>query len=396
MITVVGIGAPSSPAAVRALIDRATLVVGAERHLNRFGARHALALTGDLAPALDAIADCEGEVVVLASGDPGFFGIVRALAERLGRARLQVLPAVSSVAAAFARAGMSWDDALVVSAHGRDHACAINACRAHPKVAVLSEPGFGPAELARALASLERRFVVGERLGEDGERVVEGSAEQIAAEEWRDPNVVIVFDEDRAVGPKGGAWPARHAPMRWGLPEEEFERPGGMITKAEVRALALARLGAGVGDLVWDVGAGTGSVAIECARFGAAAIAIERDPETCARIARNVERHGVVVEVVCGEAPEALDPLPDPDCAYVGGTGGRFAETLKLVAARARRAAVVALAGLERVMLAAELLAEGGLAVETTLVQAARLEGIGEVSRLAPINPVFLVSGVRA
>jgi precorrin-6Y C5,15-methyltransferase (decarboxylating) len=168
-----------------------------------------------------------------------------------------------------------------------------------------------------------------------------------------------------------------------------------MITKAEVRCLALARLGPGVGDLVWDVGAGTGSVAIECARFGAAAVAIERDPVACERIARNAARHGVPVQVVCGEAPEALDPLPDPDCVYVGGTGRRFSEVLKGVSARVRRAAVVGLAGLQRVTPAAELLAEGGLAVETTLVQAARLEGIGDASRLAPINPVFLVSGVR-
>lgn len=395
MITVVGSGASPLPGSVRTLVDQAALVLGNERSLRRLGARNAIALAGDLAPALDAIAACEGEVVVLASGDPGFFGIVRTLAARVGRARLRVLPGISSVAAAFARAGIPWDDALVVSAHGRDHARVINACRAHPKVAVLTEPGFGPAELARALASLGRRFLVAERLGEDGERVVEGGAEEIVAAQWRDPNVVVVFDEDRAIAPKGWAWPPRRTPTCWGLAEEQFEREGGMITKAEVRALALARLGPGLGDLLWDVGAGTGSVAIESARFGAAAIAIDRDTAACERITRNAERHDVVVQLVCGEAPEVLKSLPDPDCVYVGGTGGRFDETLKLVAARVRRVAIVALAGLERVTSAAELLAEGGLAVETTLVQAARLQGMGKVTRLAPINPVFLVSGAR-
>jgi precorrin-6Y C5,15-methyltransferase (decarboxylating) len=394
VITVVGLGA-SPPAEVRALVERAALVVGAERHLAGLPAARALPLSGDLAAALDAATACEGDVVVLASGDPGFFGIARALAARVGRESLRVLPGVSSVAAAFARAGIPWDDALVVSAHGRDPAPAINACRAHPKVAVLTGPGFGPGEIARALVGLGRRILVAERLGEADERIVEGTAEEIAAGEWRDPNVVVVFDDARVAGPRGWAWPPRQVPRRWALPEEEFERAGDMVTKAEVRALALARLGPGLGDLVWDVGAGTGSVAIECARFGAAAVAVERDPERCRRIARNAERHGVAVEVRCGEAPEALEPLPDPDCAYVGGTGGRLPEVLALVAARVRRAAVVALAGLERVRPAGRALAEGGLAVEVTLVQAARLRAIGGASRLAPTNPVFLVAGVR-
>ncbi len=126
----------------------------------------AVVLKGDLSEALARIEDTEGPVVVLASGDPGFFGIVRLLGERFGRENLRVLPGLSSVALAFARAGLSWDDAVTVSAHGREPRRAVNVCRAHPKVAVLTSPDFGPAELAEALDGLGRSFVVAEKLGE--------------------------------------------------------------------------------------------------------------------------------------------------------------------------------------------------------------------------------------
>lgn len=395
MITIVGVCPSPVPEALRARIERATLVVGAPRHLARVHARRTFDLSGDLGAAVDAIASCEGEVVVLASGDPGFFGIVRALVERFGRERIEVHPGVSSVAAAFARAAMPWDDALVVSAHGRDARAAINACRAHPKVAVLTAPGVGPAELATELAGLGRRFLVAEGLGEGNERVFEGDAEEVAARTWTDPNVVVVSDENAAVGAKGVRWPPRRAPERWGLSEDAFEHRNGMITKSEVRALALARLGPGLGDLVWDVGAGSGSVAIECVRLGAAVIAVERDVDACATIERNARRHEVNVQIVCGEAPDALDALPDPDAVFVGGGGAAFDRTLKLAGTRARRAVVVALAAVERVGSAVELLASGGLDVDAVLVHAARLRRIGDVHRLAPVNPVFLVSGVR-
>jgi precorrin-6Y C5,15-methyltransferase (decarboxylating) len=352
-------------------------------------------LTGELEGAFKAIESAQGDAVVLASGDPGFFGIVRALAERFGRENLRVRPAVSSVATAFARAGMSWDDALVVSAHGREPRQVVNACRSHPKVAVLTSPAFGPSSLAAELIGLGRRFLVAERLGEVDERLVEMAAEEVLEEAWRDPNVVVVFDEARAVAPKRWAWPRRSVPDGWGLPEEAFEHEAGMVTKWEVRALALARLGPGLGDLVWDVGAGSGSVGIECARFGAAVMAIERDGAACTRIESNAAAHGVHIEVIKGEAPGILEGLPLPDAVFVGGTGGRLEETVALVALRAQRAAVVAIIGLDRVTMARRLLEAGGLETDAVLVQTARLKPLGELERLAPTNPVFLIAGVR-
>jgi precorrin-6Y C5,15-methyltransferase (decarboxylating) len=168
-----------------------------------------------------------------------------------------------------------------------------------------------------------------------------------------------------------------------------------MITKAETRALVLSRLGPGLGDLIWDVGAGSGSVAVECARLGAAAIAVERDRESCGRIRENASRHGVCVRVLEGEAPEALRDLPEPDAVFIGGSGGNFEEILKLSAARARRAVVLSLICLERVVPAGRILEGCGLEVETTLMQASRVKGIGEMHRLAAEGPVFMVWGRR-
>ena len=379
------------------MLDNAELVVGGGRHLLDFDVEpeRALALRGDLSEALDRIEKTEGSVAVLASGDPGFFGIVRVLAERFGPEKLLVLPAPSAVSEAFAQAGIPWDDAFVVSAHGRDPRRAVNVCRAHPKVAVLTSPAFGPAELARALEGLGRSFVVAERLGEPNERMYEGDAAQIARMSWEDPNTVVVYDAGRAVGTKGWISGRSESHGLWALPEREFEHRSGMITKPETRALVLARLGPGPGDLVWDVGAGSGSVAVECARLGAAAITVERDAESCVRIRENASRHDAYVQVVEGEAPVALHNLPEPDAVFVGGTGESFEETLKVAAVRARRCIVLTLITLERVVPAAEILEGCGLAVETTFLQASRMKGVGSLHRLAAETPVFVVAGRR-
>jgi len=396
-ITVVGLdGRPPDPEA-EALIRDAAIVAGGERHLRMLGVDRgrSTVLEGDLSDALARIEKTDGPAVVLASGDPGFFGIVRLLGERFGRENLRVIPGVSSVALAFARAGLSWDDALVVSAHGRDPRRATNACRSHPKVAVLTSPDFGPAELAGALGDLNRTIVVAERLGGPDERVFSGDAATVAKTRWRDPNVMLVLDEARVRGSKGWISSGIESPRRWALPEEEFEYRSGMITRSETRALVLARLGPGRGDLIWDVGAGSASVAVECARLGAAAIAVERDPESCVRIRRNADRHGVHVQLVEGEAPDALRDLPEPDAVFVGGTGGDFEEIVKLAAVRARRSVVLTLVTLERVVPASEILEGCGLEVETTFLQTSRMKGIGNLHRLAAESAVFVVSGSR-
>ncbi|KAB2347429.1 precorrin-6y C5,15-methyltransferase (decarboxylating) subunit CbiE [Actinomadura rudentiformis] len=405
MITVVGYDGTPLGAEAGERLARAVLVVGGARHLDALHSEHAVPqgartiVMGNVAAALDEIDAAEGgdgtrDVVVLASGDPGFFGIVRALRERGHTPK--VIPAVSSVAQAFARAGLPWDDAVVVSAHGRELRRAVNACRAFPKVAVLTAPGAGPAELARELfPQTPRSFVVCEDLGGPDERVVHVRPAEATTRPWCDPNVVLVLDSRRAVGERGwiaGA-PAPAGPVGWGLPEEAFKHRESLITKSEVRAFALAKLGPRIGDMVWDVGAGSGSVAIECARFGAAVVALERDEALCEHIRANVRAHGVKVAVSRGEAPGALDHLPDPDAVFVGGGGP---EVVRACAARALRSVVVALIAVERVRPTLDALRAEGLVADAVHLQASRLSPMpGDVHRFAATNPVYLVWGVR-
>lgn len=397
LITVIGTDGRSLGEEARASLKRADLVAGGKRHLAAFGIEpeRAVVFEGYLSEALEHIGEADDEVAVLASGDPGFFGIVRMLGERFDPESLNVIPAVSSVSAAFARAGLSWDDAVTVSAHGRDPRRAVNVCRARHKVAVLTSPDFGPAELARDLEDAGRSFFVAQRLGENGERIFRGDAAAVMGEKWEDPNVVLVLDEARGVGGKGCIHGRSESCGGWALPETEFAHRSGMITKPEVRALVLARLGPGPGDLIWDVGAGSGSVAVECARLGAASVAVEQDPESCARIRQNAAHHDAYVRVVEGEAPEALHDLPEPDAVFVGGSGGGFEEIVKLAAVRARRTVVLNLITLERVVPAVELLEACGLEAEATLLQASKVKGIGEMHRIAAETPVFVVVGRR-
>ncbi|MCG7210725.1 precorrin-6y C5,15-methyltransferase (decarboxylating) subunit CbiE [Streptomyces arenae] len=435
MITVVGTGTGTPlPPDVAA---GAGLVVGGRRHLDavRLPEGAERVVLGPLAPALDVIErhlDKESRVLVLASGDPGFFGIVRVLAERFGTDRLEVRAGVSSVAAAFARVGLPWDDAVVVSAHGRDPRAAVNVCRAHPKVAVLTGPGAGPAELGAALrhafgtppgatahtsrarddssaagpaedpagspSSGPRVLVVASALGDPArERVERVTPAEAAGRDWgADVSVVLCLDETRVLGGVRTVAGAPAGPAGWALDEGEFAHRDSMITKFEVRALALARLGPRLGDLVWDVGAGSGSVAVECARLGAAAVAVEKTADGVARIAANARAHGVYVDVRHGSAPGLLDGLPDPDAVFVGGGGAELPAVVTACAVRARRTVVVAMAALDRVPAARAALTGAGFSCDGVLLQSSRLAPLpGEVTRLAATNPVFLLWGTR-
>jgi precorrin-6Y C5,15-methyltransferase (decarboxylating) len=389
-VTVIGCdGGPPGPRAAAALAA-AQLVVGAPRHLNAAqippGAEQAE--LKHLDEALDAVAGAAGEVVVLASGDPGFFGIVRALRARGITPR--VIPALSSVALAFAALALDWDDALVLSAHGRDPLQALAAALAHPKAAILTAPGTARA-LGAELLRAGRKVYVAERLGSPDERITDLAAD--AARDFAEPNVLIAVDEQAPGSPR---WLAGHpgAPHGWALPEEEFEHRDSMITKAEVRALALARLGPAPGRVIWDVGAGAGSVAVECARFGAWVVAVEADPAQCARIHANAARHGVYLRIVEGRAPGALENLPPADAIFVGGGD---AEVLAAAIRQAQpQRVVVTMAAVERVGETAGLLAALGYPPEGTQLQSSRLTPLPSGQhRLAATNPVFLLWGQR-
>lgn len=384
-IAVVGlVGGECFGRGARYAIASATLVVGSERHLAGIvtsGRKTPLRAT--LEGSLDLIArsrERHERTCVLASGDPGFFGIVRVLAERFGSDALHVYPAPSSVSLAFARVGINWDDAVVVSAHGRPLAAAVAAARRGRKVAVLTSPDNPPEALGSALVSAgcaPCRVYVATRIGEPTERFVATDLDGLAHGAFPAMSVVLLLNESE--GPT----------LAWGLPEDAYTHRDGMITKAEVRAVVLSKLALPAVGVLWDVGAGSGSVAIESARLspGMRVLAIERAADDARRLRANVTAHGVAVEVVEDDAPDVFARLPDPDRVFVGGGG---LPVLDAALARLRPGGVV-VATYTLVARAAEAAERLGNLVQLTV---ARGVGTGELGvRLAAENPVFVCWG---
>lgn len=375
-VTVIGWDGSPLTAAARSALGAATLVAGAAHHLTLPevpGGAERIRL-GSVALAARRIAGHRGSAVVLADGDPGFFGVVRTLRAPEFGLEVEVVPAVSSVAAAFARAGMPWDDAHVVVAHRRSLRRAVNVCRAHTKVAVLTSPGAGPAELGLLLEGVHRTFVICEELGTARERVTILTSDKAADHTWRDPNVVIVIGGFVAAAEDGG-WIAGRDPATeprgWALPAEAY---GGALGEGEtdlLRAAQLARLGPRPGDLVWDIGSGSGAFATEAARTGAAVIAVDRDLVACTRTDDSARRYGVQMQIVHGDAPHVLENLPEPDVVRVGGGG---AEVVSAVADRRPQRIVTHAATRDAAELVGRNLTEHGYQVECSLIQSVELD----------------------
>ncbi|MFD4542227.1 precorrin-6y C5,15-methyltransferase (decarboxylating) subunit CbiE [Streptomyces bauhiniae] len=380
-VTVIGWDGSPLTEAARGALGAATLVAGAPHHLalQEIPAAAERVRLGSVGLAARRIAGHRGTAVVLADGDPGFFGVVRTLRAPEFGLEVEVVPGVSSVAAAFARAGMPWDDAHVVVAHPRTLRRAVNVCRAHSKVAVLTSPGAGPAELGLLLDGVHsngvhRTFVVCEEMGTENERVSVLTSDKAADHTWRDPNVVIVIG-----GPQtalvGDGWIAGRdpgaGPRGWTQPDEVY---GGVLGEGEnelLRAAQLARLGPRTGDLVWDIGCGSGAFAVEAARAGAAVLAVDADPESCARTEAVAREFGVQLQIVRGEAPHILENLPEPDVVRVGGGG---AAVVAAVADRRPQRIVAHAATRDAAELIGRDLTEHGYRVECALLQAVGLD----------------------
>ncbi|MEW9552104.1 precorrin-6Y C5,15-methyltransferase (decarboxylating) subunit CbiT [Nonomuraea sp. NPDC050783] len=384
MITVVGWDGTELSAAATARLREAGLVVGPDAVLGRLKLAGATAPDGALLQTLDDhLEHGDGPAVVIAEGDPGFFGVVRTL--RAHGLKPDVLPVTSLVTRAFGCAGLNWEDALVVAPSGPHQLHrVVNACRAHPKVALLVAPGVGPGEIARELApTTPRALIVCEDLGGPDQRVTHSRMGEATTRPWKDPDVVLVLDPlHRAKEPSWVAG-AQPGPAEWALAFDGARLP------SEVRAYVLAKLGPRLGDMVWDVGAGVGEIAVECARHGAAVVAVERDEGRCAALRANVLHHGVKVALTRGQAPPALEPLPDPDAVFVGGGG---TDVVVACAARRPRSLVCALRTVEQVSAVLDRLREHGYRGEGTQILASGLSLNPDGShRMTACDPVFVV-----
>ncbi|WP_300611425.1 precorrin-6y C5,15-methyltransferase (decarboxylating) subunit CbiE [Trebonia sp.] len=331
IVTVVGIGADGWPGlspVSRAAVEQAGVIVGGPRQLALLpgavtGRR--VPLPSPLLPGLSelvaahagtdgpgaALAGAAPALVVLASGDPMFYGIGATLARLLGPARLRVLPHLSSVSLAAARLGWPLDDVDVVSLVGRPRELLLPLLQPGRRVFALTAQETAAADVRAMLAARglgASPVTVLADLGGPDERVA-------PAGEGPHSSLAILAIECRL---DAAAVPLPRVP---GLPDDAFEHDG-QLTKREIRALALAELAAVPGQLLWDVGAGSGSVGIEWMRVHPAsrAVAIEPRADRRERIARNAAALGVPgLSVVAGAAPQALAGLPAPDAVFVGG-----------------------------------------------------------------------------
>jgi precorrin-6B C5,15-methyltransferase / cobalt-precorrin-6B C5,C15-methyltransferase len=321
-LIVVGIGdagLASLSATARAIVEAGEVLVGGERHLamvpDHPGER--LRWRCPLDATLDDLAALRGRrVVVLASGDPMCFGVGEMLVRRFELSELRVLPAPSAFSLVCARLGWPLARVACLSAHSRPLASVRRHIAPCARLAVLSRDGATPNALAQVLAEEgfgPSRLWVFEHLDGPAERLAQGTAAAWPERTFAKLNTVAIecVAEPRA---------AIRAPLP-GLPDDAFESDG-MLTKREVRAATLARLMPLPGQCLWDIGAGSGAIAIEWLRAadGARAIAVEQDGTRCATIGRNAERLGTPeLTVVQARAPDGLTSLPVPDAVFVGG-----------------------------------------------------------------------------
>jgi len=356
-----------------------------------------------LAAAVDAIArERRYPIVVLASGDPLFYGVARYLCDRLGKDRFHVVPHVSSMQLAFARVKESWEEAFLTNLANHPLESVLEKIRVAEKIGLFTTERDSPGRVAQAL--LDRGIdyfsaYVCENLGSPDERVTHGELADLVDQHFDPLNVLILVRK-----PNAPDRPSDRIGRRlFGNPDEAFlqaKPKQGLITPAEVRSLALAELDLGIQSTVWDVGAGSGSVAIEAAQIasGGTTYAIELDADDHRLIQANAERFAVRnLVAVLGRATEAFAELPDPDAVFLGGTGREISRLAEAAFARLRCGGrlVANVASIENVGDVHATLQARVPDVKLLLINIARGTYQLERMRFNALNPTFLLAGVK-
>jgi precorrin-6Y C5,15-methyltransferase (decarboxylating) len=401
-------GAAGLTESSRRILAEADLILGAPSTLGLVGptAARRVVLEPDMPDALEQVraARSARRPVLVCGGDPLFYGVARYLCDRLGKDGFEVVPHVSSMQLAFARVKESWEDAYLASLSGRPLEPVIDRIRTAEKVGLFPGEQHQPAKVARALLDHGIdyfRAYVCENLGSPDERVTQAELHELAAMEFSPLNVLILVRKpgrpDRAAGGAGGR-------RLFGNPDDAFAQAGpaaGLVTQAEVRAMALAQLDIRPTSVVWDVGAGSGSLAIEAAQLAAlgAVYAIEPEAADLALIRRNVEEFGAAnVRAVAGRAPEAFAGLPDPDAVFVGGLARQFDPLIEAAFARLRPGGtlVVNVATVESLSSSYLALKRLGAPVRAWNVMIARGVEQMESLRFDAVPPSFLLAATKA
>ncbi len=408
MIHVIGMGGAGKKTLSRvalSIIERAGLLVGGRRHLDEFPGSKAkkVAVTGSLDEVARSIKEhIKGNgrtgVAVLATGDPLLYGIAGYIIRKFGKALVEVIPNVSTVQEAFALIKESSNGVKVVSAHGRDadYSTLASDIMNNERVAVFTDPCNTPARIAKEMLKRgvgERRAFVCESIGTPKERVIEGTLKTLTAKKAFAPLNVLILINDKI-----DAAASRLVP---GIPDEMFSHSDGMITKEELRVVSLSKLDLDKKSIVWDIGACSGSVAIEAALMAPSGRtwAIEKDGKRLSDIRKNKKRFNAYnLEIIAGEAPGCIpSDLPAPDAVFVGGGGKGVEEILKTVSKRVKKGGriVVNAVTMETAGAAFGFFKKRGWNKEMVMISLSKAKDLGGLNMLVANNPVFIIKGVR-
>ncbi|MBF0507048.1 MAG: precorrin-6y C5,15-methyltransferase (decarboxylating) subunit CbiE [Nitrospirae bacterium] len=356
-------------------------------------------------------------VVLIASGDPLFSGIGRRAIDEFGKDAVEIVPELSSIQMAFSRIKEPWDDAFLISLHGGPDPAKRRRLpyemqdipflvERHNKVAILTDRENNPAEIAKAVGmshvshGLPPIFYVCERLGYEDEKITIGPPEEIAGLSFSEPNVVII---QRTENKRQNTDKEIKVPHRFGLTEDEIVHSRGLITKDEVRAVAIHKLRLPQRGVFWDIGSGSGSISVEAARMfpDLKVFAVEKNEEQISNIRRNKIRFEVPdIEIIEGVAPDVLEGLPAPDRVFIGGSGGALEEIIRSTGSRMISGAsgiiVVNITKIDSLHNAMEALKRAGYKADISQIAVSRMRAIGEGAYLSPLNPVFILRGKQS
>ena len=379
------------------LVGQAEMLIGGARQLALFPefSGETLAIGSDLSPVVECLIKAEGSVVVLASGDPLFFGIGRYLLRNLPDADIEFVPNVSSVQYAFAKIREPWDDAVSVSAHGRGMKGTVDQVVAHDKVAILTDEVNTPRTIANELIERGRdgySAYLCENLGTAEEAITHTDLKGLLDISAAPLNVLILIKEYEAGD--DGAGPCL------GIPDEDFATVKKLITKEEVRAVSLAKLRLRQDMTLWDIGAGSGSVSIEADHLmpNGRVFAVERNSQCLSFFKENLQKfNSRNITLIEEEAPACLDDLPDPDRVFVGGSGGHLWKILAAVDGRLSTGGRVVLNAvtLDALTSATDFFENANYELEVTTVNVSRTRPLTDYKMFEAFNPVFVMAAVK-
>ena len=390
-VQVIGIGpggAQLLTLEARAAIDAAEVVFAAARHMPLAPGALPLEPLSDAPKRIRAALDRGARTAVLVSGDPCLYSLLGMLRRELGAERIEVVPGLGAIQTFCARMGVLWQGAKILSGHGRDLSVSAlgHHVRSHARAILFCDSEHDAAWAARGLLAegLENvRMCVGERLSCPDERLTWGTPAELSGGDF-DP-LSLVWFENGALRP---GLPA------FGIPDEQFVRGKIPMTKREIRVQIMAALDVRPDSVVWDIGAGTGSVSVECARACplGQVYAVEQKAEGVALIRENARRfHINNLTALEGEAPAALADLPAPTHVFIGGTGGHLREILEQLPGAPR---VVATAvTLESIAELSQCFPECMDGVEFIQLSVGRAEELGRYHLLRGMNPVLIAAG---